>query len=125
MTTVLETILCIFLAIIMFMFCFMIHSNATEIEQAKEIMEQKLSDIEIPEINKKVAKKAAELAAIRDQDSITKEQLAEIEAKHQRLLEVNKDLISKLSTFFSSDNSMENFLEYCNDMIVNNLKTRV
>lgn len=66
---------------------------------------------------KKVAKKAAELAAIRDQDSITKEQLAEIEAKHQKLLEVNKDLISKLSSFFSNDNSMENFLDYCNDMV--------
>lgn len=66
---------------------------------------------------KKIAKKAAELSALRDQDSITKEQLAEIEAKHQRMLEVNKDLISKLSTFFSSDNSMENFLDYCNELI--------
>lgn len=66
---------------------------------------------------KKAAKKAAELEASRDQDTITKAQLAEIEAKHQRLLEVNKDLVSKVSTFFSTDNSMENFLEYCNDLI--------
>jgi sigma-B regulation protein RsbU (phosphoserine phosphatase) len=65
----------------------------------------------------KRAKKAAELAASASQDTITKAQLEEIEAKHQRLLQVNKDLISKLSSFFSSDNSMENFLDYCNELI--------
>lgn len=66
---------------------------------------------------KKAAKRAAEMEASKDQDTITKAQLAEIEAKHQRMLEVNKDLISKLSSFFSSDNSMENFLEYCNTLV--------
>ena len=66
---------------------------------------------------KAAAKRAAELAAARDQNSISKEELAKIEAKHQRLLEVNKDLISKLSGFFSSDNSMENYLDYCNSLL--------
>ncbi len=66
---------------------------------------------------KKAAKKAAEIAASRDADMVSKQVVAEIEEKHQRLLDVNKDLISKLSSFFSSDNSMENYLEYCNDLI--------
>lgn len=66
---------------------------------------------------KKAARKAAEMEASRDYDTVTKAQVDEIEAKHQRLLEVNKDLVSKVSSFFSSENSMENFLEYCNDMI--------
>lgn len=66
---------------------------------------------------KKAAKKAAELEAARDSDTISKAKFDEIEAKHQRLLDVNKDLVSKVSSFFSSENSMENFLEYCNDMI--------
>ena len=66
---------------------------------------------------KKAAKKAAEIAATRDADMVSKQVVAEIEEKHQRLLDVNKDLISKLSSFFSSDNSMENYLEYCNDLI--------
>ena len=43
--------------------------------------------------------------------------IAEIEEKNQKLIDTNKDLISKLSSFFNSDNSMENFLEYCNDML--------
>lgn len=66
---------------------------------------------------KKAAKRAAEIAATRDADMVSKQIVAEIEEKHQRLLDVNKDLISKLSSFFSSDNSMENYLEYCNDLI--------
>ena len=66
---------------------------------------------------KKAAKKSAELAAAKDADMVSKKTLAEIEEKHQRLLDVNKDLIAKVSSFFSSDNSMENYLEYCNDLI--------
>ena len=66
---------------------------------------------------KKLAKKNAELAASRDNDMVSKAVIAEIEEKNQRLINTNKDLISKLSSFFSSDNSMENFLEYCNDLV--------
>lgn len=66
---------------------------------------------------KKAAKKSAELAAAKDADMVSKKALAEIEEKHQRILDVNKDLIAKVSSFFSSDNSMENYLEYCNDLI--------
>ncbi len=66
---------------------------------------------------KKAAKKAAEIAASRDNDMVNKAVIAQIEEKNQKLINTNKDLISKLSTFFSSDNSMENFLEYCNDLL--------
>nr|MCR5187902.1 SpoIIE family protein phosphatase [Treponema sp.] len=66
---------------------------------------------------KRAAKRNAELAASRDNDMVSKAVIAEIEEKNQKLINTNKDLISKLSTFFSSDNSMENFLEYCNDLI--------
>lgn len=66
---------------------------------------------------KKAAKKAAELELSKDSDTVSKEIITKMEEKHQRLINVNKDLISKLSSFFSSDNSMENFLEYCNDLV--------
>ena len=66
---------------------------------------------------KKAAKKAAEIVSSRDNDMVNKAVITEIEEKHQRLISVNKDLIAKLSEFFSSDNSMENFLEYCNDLV--------
>lgn len=66
---------------------------------------------------KRAAKRNAEIAASRDNDMVSKEVIAQIEEKNQKLINTNKDLISKLSTFFSSDNSMENFLEYCNDLI--------
>ena len=70
----------------------------------------------------KLAEKNAKLATSQDSDTVTKEVVAKLEEKHQRLLDVNKDLISKLSTFFSSDNSMENFLEYCNDILTEKVK---
>ena len=66
---------------------------------------------------KRAAKRNAEIAASRDNDMVSKEVIAQIEEKNQKLINTNKDLIFKLSTFFSSDNSMENFLEYCNDLI--------
>jgi len=66
----------------------------------------------------KAAKKAeAELLVAHSQDSVSKAEIEAIEAKHQRLIDVNKDLISKLSSFFSNDNSMENYLEYCNGLL--------
>ncbi len=66
---------------------------------------------------KLAAKKIAEQKAMIENSDITKKAIAQIEAKHQRLLEVNKDLVAKVSTFFSTDNSMESFLEYCNKLI--------
>ena len=66
---------------------------------------------------KKAAKKLAEQTAAIEENEVTKAAIAAVEAKHQRLLEVNKDLVSKVSTFFSRDNSMESFLEYCNKLI--------
>lgn len=66
---------------------------------------------------KKAAKRHAEQIAAIENSETTKAIIAEIEEKNQRLLEVNKDLVSQVSTFFSRDNSMESFLEYCNKMI--------
>ncbi|MCQ2592007.1 MAG: SpoIIE family protein phosphatase [Treponema sp.] len=66
---------------------------------------------------KKAAKKLAEQKAAIENSEVTKAAIAAIEAKNQRLLEVNKDLVAQVSTFFSRDNSMESFLEYCNTMI--------
>jgi len=66
---------------------------------------------------KKAAKRLAEQTSAIENSETTKAIVAEIEAKNQRLLEVNKDLVSQVPTFFSRDNSMESFLEYCNKMI--------
>lgn len=66
---------------------------------------------------KAAAKKAAAQQASHDQDTVTKEAVAAIEAKHQKLLEMNKDLIFKVSTFFSNENSIESFMEYCNKLM--------
>lgn len=66
---------------------------------------------------KKNAKKAAEISASRDNDLVNKAVIAQIEEKNQKLVSINKDMINKLPTFFSGENSMENFLEYCNDLI--------
>ena len=70
---------------------------------------------------KRAAKLAAEKATALEQNEFTKQAIAEIEAKNQRISEVNKDLISNVSKFFSADNSMENFLEYCNKLITEKL----
>lgn len=66
---------------------------------------------------KKAEKKAAELAANKSQNEVSQAQLEEIKEKYQKATDINKDLISKLSTFFSSDKSMENYLDYCNDLL--------
>lgn len=66
---------------------------------------------------KKLAKKLSEQEANITSDAATKAAIKEIELKHKKLLDVNKDLFSKVSTFFSNDNSMENFLEYGSKLI--------
>ncbi len=66
---------------------------------------------------KQKAKKLAEQNQAIENSEAVKAVISEIEAKNKRLLEVNKDLVSQVSTFFSRDNSMESFLEYCNKMI--------
>ncbi|MCR4743287.1 MAG: SpoIIE family protein phosphatase [Treponema sp.] len=72
-----------------------------------------------PERKKAAEQKKAEAAALaaRSQDSVSKAELNALETKYQRLIDVNKELISKLSSFFSNDNSMENYLEYCNGLL--------
>ena len=71
---------------------------------------------------KKAAKKAAEISASRDNDMVNRAVIQQIEEKNQRYLEINKNLIAKLSTFFTNNNSMENFLEYCNDLVTEKVK---
>ena len=66
---------------------------------------------------KKAAKKAAEITASRDNDMVNRAVIQQIEEKNQKYIEINKNLIAKLSTFFTNNNSMENFLEYCNDLV--------
>ena len=66
---------------------------------------------------KKAIRKAAENAASRDNDMVSKAVIAQIEEKNKRIIDTSKDIISKMSTFFSSENSMENFFEYCNDLL--------
>ena len=71
---------------------------------------------------KKAAKKAAEISASRDNDMVNRAVIQQIEEKNQRYIELNRDLIAKLSTFFTNNNSMENFLEYCNDLFTDKIK---
>ena len=71
---------------------------------------------------KKAAKKAAEINASRDNDMVNRAVIQQIEEKNQRYIEINRNLIAKLSTFFTNNNSMENFLEYCNDLFTEKLK---
>lgn len=66
---------------------------------------------------KKAAKKTAEITISKDNDMVSKAVIAQIEEKNKRIIDTSKDIISKMSTFFSSENSMENFLEYCNDLL--------
>lgn len=72
---------------------------------------------------KKAAKKAAEIANSKDNDLVNKAIIAKIEEKNKRVIETNKDLISKVSSFFSNDSSMEKFLEYCNDLLSQKVKS--
>ncbi len=66
---------------------------------------------------KKAEKKLAEQNAAIENSDVVKNVIAELEAKNKRLLEVNKNLVSQVSMFFSRDKSMENFLDYCNKMV--------
>ena len=66
---------------------------------------------------KLAAKKAAAQQASLEQDSASKALIAAMEEKHQRLLNVNKEIISKVSTFFTNENSIESFMEYCNKFL--------
>ena len=66
---------------------------------------------------KKAEKRIAEQNAAIENSDVVKNVIAELEAKNKRLLEVNKNLVSQVSQFFSRDKSMENFLDYCNKMV--------
>lgn len=71
---------------------------------------------------KREEKQKAKLALAQENSLATNElakaAIAKIEAKSEKTLDINRDLISKVATFFNdSENNMESFLEYCNGMI--------
>ena len=77
----------------------------------------KACDDPVAREKKKAEKKVAEQNAAIENSDVVKNVIAELEAKNKRLLEVNKNLVSQVSQFFSRDKSMENFLDYCNKMV--------
>ncbi|MBP5568650.1 MAG: SpoIIE family protein phosphatase [Treponema sp.] len=63
---------------------------------------------------KKAQKKLAEQQNSLAGDEHTKEIILEIENKNKKLMDMNRELIYKVSTFFSNEDSVESFLDYCN-----------
>ncbi|MCQ2597949.1 MAG: SpoIIE family protein phosphatase [Treponema sp.] len=66
---------------------------------------------------KKAAKKMAEMKGTIDANSVSREVFQAEKDRFNKIIEVNKDLIAKAASFFTSDNSMEQFLDYCNMLI--------
>ena len=66
----------------------------------------------------KKAKKAQEQRNSVDANAISKELLNAEKERHKRILEINRDLITKVSTFFTSEQGMEQFLDYCCDLSI-------
>ena len=66
---------------------------------------------------KKAQKKLAEQQNSLAGDEHTKEIILEIENKNKKLMDMNRELIYKVSTFFSNEDSVESFLDYCNKTI--------
>ena len=71
---------------------------------------------------KKAAKKTAESSVTKDANLISKEIVDKLNQEHEEIIDTNKELISKMSTFFSSENSLENYFDYCNDFITQKVK---
>lgn len=72
---------------------------------------------------KREEKQKAKLALAQENSLATNElakaAIAEIESKNQKTMSINRDLITKVSTFFNdSGNNMESFLEYCSDLLI-------
>jgi len=66
---------------------------------------------------KKNAKRIAEMKMNMDTAAATNEIVKAEKDRFNRIIEVNKDLIAKASSFFTTENSMEQFLDYCNMLI--------
>ena len=67
--------------------------------------------------DKKQAKRLAELRMNMDANTVSNEALQAEKARFNRIMDVNKDLIAKASSFFTTENSMEQFLDYCNKLL--------
>ncbi|MCQ2573049.1 MAG: SpoIIE family protein phosphatase [Treponema sp.] len=66
---------------------------------------------------KKNAKKQAELKGFIDANSVSKEVFQAEKDRFNRIIEVNKELIAKASSYFTTEDSMEKFLDYCNNLL--------
>ena len=66
---------------------------------------------------KKIAKKQAELKGSVDSNSVSREVFQAEKDRFDRILQVNKELITKAASFFTTEDSMEKFLDYCNTLI--------
>ena len=67
---------------------------------------------------KKATKKREEAAISKDANLISKEIVAKLNKEHEDEMLTNKELIGKLSTYFNNENSLENYLDYCNSFIM-------
>ncbi len=66
---------------------------------------------------KRAKKLASEQYSASENSEATKAAVAAVETKNKKVIDLNKDLVSQVSNFFSRENSMESFLEYCNKLI--------
>jgi len=71
---------------------------------------------------KKEAKRLAEQRAMISENSVSKEEYNATVKKYKRIIEVNKDLVAKVSSFFSTEDSMEGFLNYGNKLLTEKVK---
>lgn len=67
---------------------------------------------------KRAEKRRAEQEAALSQDEVTKAAVAEIEDIYQKRIQTSNDLVNKVSSFFTDDNNMDSFLEYCNKFMM-------
>lgn len=67
---------------------------------------------------KREEKRLAKLAQAQENsiatNALAQAAIAEIKAKSAKTLEVNKELTAQVSAYFTNENSVESFLEYCN-----------
>jgi len=66
---------------------------------------------------KKNAKKMAEMKGYMDANTVSREVFQAEKDRFNKIIEVNKDLIAKSASFFTTENSMEQFLDYCNMLL--------
>lgn len=66
---------------------------------------------------KKAAKKLAEIKGVQDSNTVSREVFLAEKERFDNIITVNEELIAKASSFFTVEDSMEKFLDYCNTLI--------